>query len=84
MLLQAGVLVVRVTQLLSILSFATNCPSVNVSNYVVAFLKFLEEKEIFNFFFSALGRHALLQASVCVSACETCQCVWLCRVGLFE
>ena len=64
-----GVLVVRVLQPLSILSFATNCPSANVSDCVVAFLKFLEGKEIFNFFFSVLGRHTLFQASVCVSAC---------------
>ena len=52
-LLQAGVLVVRVSQPLSLLSFATNCPNVFVSDCELAFLKFLKGKEIFNFFFSA-------------------------------
>jgi len=74
-LLQAGVLVVRVLQPLTLLSFATKCPIVFVSGCELAFLKFLEGKEIFNFFFSAWDRHTLWQALACVSACGACQCV---------
>jgi len=74
-LLQAGVLVIRVLQPLSLLSFATNCPNVFVSKCGLAFLKFLEGKGIFNFFFSAWDRHTLWQALACVLACGACQCV---------
>jgi hypothetical protein len=70
-----GVFVARVLQPLSILIFATNCPNVFVSVCVLAFLKFLVGKEIFNFFFSGLDSHTLWQALVCVLACEACQCV---------
>jgi len=50
-LLQAGVLVHRVSQLLSVLSFATNCTNVFVSDCGLTFLKLLEGKRIFNFSF---------------------------------
>ena len=46
-LLQAGVLVVRVLKPLSVMSFATNCPIVFVSECGLAFLKFLRGKGIF-------------------------------------
>src|SRR5690554_3095003 len=60
---------------LSLLSFATNCPNVFVSVCGLAFLKFLEGKGIFNFFFSAWDSHTLWQALACVTACGACQCV---------
>src|SRR5690606_32742068 len=77
--LQAGVPVVRVLKPLSILSFATNCPNVFVSDCGLAFLKFLEEKGIFNFFFSAWDRHTLWQALACVPAWP-----WLANVYDYE
>lgn len=58
-LLCPGVLVVCVLKPLSILSFATNCPNVFVSVCELAFFKFLERKEIFNFFFSGSNRRTL-------------------------
>lgn len=50
-LLQAGVLVVRFSQPLSILSFVSNCLTVFMSDCELAFLKFLEGKEILIFSF---------------------------------
>ena len=75
MLLKAGVLVIRVLKHLSELSFGTNCPSVFVSVCLMALMKFLEEKGIFNFFFSGCDRHSLWLASVCMTACGDSQCV---------
>ncbi|MFN8408309.1 MAG: hypothetical protein U0V45_03085 [Flavobacteriales bacterium] len=62
---------------LSLLSFATVCLIVFVSGCVLALLKFLEGKGIFNFFFSAWDRHTLWQSWACVSACGACQRVCL-------
>jgi hypothetical protein len=59
--LQAGVFVFRVMQPLSILRFATNSSSVNVSDWAIAFLKFLEGKEILKNNFSLVGeKHTYL------------------------
>jgi len=65
-LLQAGILIVRVLQLLILLSFATNCPNIFESGCELFFLKW---KENFNFFFSLWERHTLWQAWACVLAC---------------
>ncbi len=78
-LLQAGVLVVRVLQTLSLLCFATNCPNVFMSVCGLTFLKFLKGKGIFNFFFSAWDRHTLWQALACVPAWP-----WLANVYDYE
>ena len=84
-LLCPGVLVVRVSKPLSILSFATNCSNVFVSVCVLAFLKFLEGKEILKNNFSRVGEvEALTTALACGSALRGCgMCLHLC-IGLFH
>jgi len=64
----------RFTTLPAIATYTLLCPGVLVVR-VLAFLKFLEGKEVFIFFFSGWDRHTLWQALVCVLVCEACQCV---------
>ena len=73
-------LVFRVLQPLSILSFATNCPTVFVSDCVLAFLKFLERNEILKNNFSWAGEvEALTTALPCGSVLRGCDmCLHLC------
>jgi len=80
-----GVLVVRVSQPLAILSLATNCPNVFVSVCGLAFFKFLEGKEILKNNFSRMGEvEALTTALVCGLALRGCgMCLHLC-IGLFH
>mgnify|MGYP001196737568 CR=1 FL=1 len=80
--LQAGVLVVRVLQPLSLLSFATNCPNVFLSGCVLAFLKFLEGKGILKNNFSRVGEvEALTTALACGSALRGCVCAYTCALA---
>src|SRR5690606_31244192 len=75
---------VRVLQPLSILIFEVNCPNVFLSGCVLAFLKFLEGKEILKNNFSRVGEvEALTTALACGSALRGFgMCLHLC-MGYF-
>lgn len=82
--LQAGVLVFRVLQPLSILSFATHCPNVFVSVCVLEFLKFFRREGIFlkQFFSGWRKAYSFCSFGLCADL-RGCKMCMLLRCGLY-